>query len=90
MKIALLPVLVCFGIIVISRAIAQDNVDPDMQEQINAAKKQAAKMGVKMPDIEKMMQESDAEDSAGKKDAATRGCAKNGASGGVAIVDSGA
>ena len=54
---------------------AQDNVDPDMQEQINAAKKQAEKMGVKMPDIEKMMQESAAEDArteGAKKAAATK------------------
>jgi hypothetical protein len=34
------------------------NVDRDTQEQINPAKKQAEKMGVKMPDIDKMMQES--------------------------------
>jgi hypothetical protein len=54
---------------------AQDNVDPDMQEQINAAKKQAEKMGVKMPDIDKMMKESAAEDARteeAKKVAATK------------------
>jgi hypothetical protein len=46
---ALLPVSICFGIIVISRAIAQDTFDPDMQEQINAAKKQVAKRVSKCP-----------------------------------------
>jgi hypothetical protein len=51
------------------------NVDPDMQEQINAAKKQAEKMGVKMPDIDKMMQESAAEDAAEKTEEAKKAAA---------------
>ena len=49
-------------------SLKAQNVDPDTQEQINAAKKQAEKMGVKMPDIEKMMQENAAEDEATKKE----------------------
>src|SRR6266404_3106085 len=58
-------------------SINAQNVDPDTQAQINAAKKQAEKMGVKMPDIDKMMQESAAEDAAAndastKKAAATK------------------
>ena len=51
------------------------NVDPDTQEQINAAKKQAEKMGVKMPDIDKMMQESAADDAAAKKEVANKAAA---------------
>jgi len=51
------------------------NVDRDTQEQINAAKKQAEKMGVKMPDIDKMMQESSADDAAAKKEVANKAAA---------------
>jgi hypothetical protein len=51
------------------------NVDPDTQEQIKAAKKQAEKMGVKMPDIDKMMQESEADDAAAKKEVANKAAA---------------
>ena len=51
------------------------NVDPDTREQINAAKKQAEKMGVKMPDIDKMMQESAANDAAAKKEVANKAAA---------------
>ena len=66
MKITLLSVF--FGFIALSRAIAQDNVDPDTQAQIDAAKKQAEKMGVKMADIDKMM----AEDETPKNEVAKR------------------
>ena len=77
MNFRLFFVWVSIGLIVLSRTIAQDNIDPDTQAQINAAKKQAEKMGVKMPDIDKMMQESAAEDAAAsdasaKKAAATK------------------
>ena len=77
MNFRLFFVWVSIGLIVLSRTIAQDNIDPDTQVQINAAKKQAEKMGVKMPDIDKMMQESAAEDAAAsdasaKKAAATK------------------
>ena len=61
-----------FALVGIGFIRAQDNIDPDMQEQINAAKKQAEKMGVKMPDIEKMMQESAAEDDAAAKTEAAK------------------
>ena len=56
-------------------SVNAQNVDPDAQEQINAAKKQAEKMGVKMPDIDKMMQESAAEDAAEKTEAAKKAAA---------------
>jgi len=49
---------------------AQDNVDPDAQEQIKAAKKQADKMGVKMPDIDKLMADEAKEDAAAKTETA--------------------
>jgi hypothetical protein len=51
---------------------AQDNVDPDAREQIEAAKKNAAKMGVKMPDIDKMIAESAEDDAAAKKEVANK------------------
>ena len=51
---------------------AQNNVDPDSQEQINAAKKQADKMGVKMPDIDKLMADEAKEDAAAKTETAKR------------------
>lgn len=53
-----------FSAITTGLAFAQNNVDPDTREQINAAKKQAEKMGVKMPDIDKMMEENAAEEKA--------------------------
>ena len=55
-----------FLIAICAISVNAQNVDPDTQEQINAAKKQAEKMGVKMPDIDKMMEESAAEDGAAK------------------------
>ena len=51
------------------------NVDPETQEQINAAKKQAERMGIKMPDIDKLMEESAAEDAAMKKGVANKAAA---------------
>jgi hypothetical protein len=51
---------------------AQDNVDPDTRAQIEAAKKNAEKMGVKMPDIDKMMAEDAEEDAAAKKEVANK------------------
>src|SRR6266404_7647255 len=56
-------------------SINAQNVDPDTQEQINAAKKQAEKMGVKMPDIDKMMEENAAEDAAAKTEATKKAAA---------------
>ena len=53
-------------------SLRAQNVDPDTQEQINAAKKQAEKMGVKTPDIDKMMQENAAEEAAEKNEAAKK------------------
>ena len=55
---------------------AQDNVDPDMREQIEAAKKQADKMGVKMPDIDKLMADQAKEDAAAKTETAKNAPAK--------------
>src|SRR5256885_2510643 len=66
--------LVCLFLASAVSLRAQD-VDPDTQEQINAAKKQAEKMGVKMPDIDKMMQESAADDAATKKEVANKASA---------------
>src|SRR6266849_2014565 len=54
---------------------AQDNVDPDSREQIEAAKKHAEKMGVKMPDIDKMMAEDAEENAAAKKEMANKAAA---------------
>src|SRR6266852_8268531 len=54
---------------------AQDNVDPDSREQIEAAKKNAAKMGVKTPDIDKMMAEDAEENAAAKKEIANKAAA---------------
>jgi hypothetical protein len=51
---------------------AQDKVDPDEREQINAAKKQADKMGVKVPDIDKIMEQTAAEDAAAKTETAKK------------------
>ena len=53
-------------------SLRAQNVDPDTQEQINAARKQAEKMGVKTPDIDKMMQENAAEEAAEKNEAAKK------------------
>ena len=63
-----------FLVAICAIAIKAQNVDPDTQEQINAAKKQAEKMGVKMPDIDKMMQEDAADDAAAKKETGKQGC----------------
>src|SRR6266404_807268 len=56
-------------------SIAAQNVDPETQERSNAAKKQAEKMGVKLPEIDKMMQENAAEDAAAKTEATKKAAA---------------
>ena len=57
---------------------AQDNVAPDTREQIEAAKKQADKMGVKMPDIDKLMADEAKEDAAAKTETAKKAPATKG------------
>jgi len=69
MKICISVVLIAMCAVSIK---AQDNIDPDTREQINAAKKQADKMGVKMPDIDKLMADEAKEDAAAKTETAKR------------------
>ena len=66
-----LPIVILAAAILGAASIrAQDNVDPDMREQIEAAKKQADKMGVKAPDIDKLMADQAKEDAAAKTETA--------------------
>jgi hypothetical protein len=66
-----LPVVILAVAVLAAASIkAQDKVDPDTREQIEAAKKQADKMGVKTPDIDKLMADEAKEDAAAKTETA--------------------